>query len=463
MAITYLSITHFHQASTQLLNKDVAAHIAKFTSPFESTGINKQKADSVFQNAMVLSPSAEVYFLDTAGNVIAYHAPEKEIKLRKLPLREIHELINSKGEVYKKGPDPKEPLNPKIFSAAEVKNTNGTLGYIYVILTSNKNVSGNLYTTYFSSLLVKAFCVVIVLSIIFSFIYLNRITRSFNRMTGVLQRFEAGDFTARFTTKDEDKLAPVTNSFNKMADLLVYNINRLTKSESVRKDFIRNISHDLKTPLSIAKGYTETLLMDKDKDELSKVDTESYLHIISNKIQQVDSMVNQLFKLSKIESAEFKPSKEPFVLSEIVQESVKDFQLLCAKKNITLKCTQCQYHVWVNADVSMTDSVIQNLIGNAVYNTSEEGHIQVSMEVDSADLRFKVVNPGTALPDDLLTWINNADNESELPTNWSSRSGVGLLIVKKILHLHGSFLHAYTQKETGNVFTFSLPVFNMPA
>jgi signal transduction histidine kinase len=253
-------------------------------------------------------------------------------------------------------------------------------------------------------------------------------------MTGVLQRFEAGDFTARFTIRDEDEMAPVTNSFNKMADLLVFNIDRLTKSENVRKDFIRHISHDLKTPLSIAKGYTETLLMEKDKDELSKVEHESYLHIISNKIQQVDLMVNQLFRLSKIESAEFKPAKEPFVLSEIVQESVKDFQLLCAQKNITLKCTQCQYHVWVNADVSMMESVIQNLIGNAVYNTSEEGHIQVSMEVDNADLRFKVENPGTTLPDDLLTWINNADNESVLPTNWSSRSGVGLLIVKKILH-----------------------------
>jgi signal transduction histidine kinase len=85
------------------------------------------------------------------------------------------------------------------------------------------------------------------------------------------------------------------------------------------------------------------------------------------------------------------------------------------------------------------------------------------MEVDNADLRFKVVNPGTPLPDDLLTWINNADNESVLPSNWSSRSGVGLLIVKKILHLHGSYLHAYTQKDVGNVFTFGLPMFVMPA
>ncbi|MDQ3681661.1 MAG: hypothetical protein M3352_01145, partial [Bacteroidota bacterium] len=70
--ITYLATTHYHQASTQLLNREVAAHIAKFTSPFENDGINKQKADSVFHNAMVISPSAEVYFLDTTGKVMAY-------------------------------------------------------------------------------------------------------------------------------------------------------------------------------------------------------------------------------------------------------------------------------------------------------------------------------------------------------------------------------------------------------
>ena len=76
MVITYFATIHFYEASTQLLNKDVAGHIAKFSSPFEPGGINKAKADSVFQNAMVISPSDEVYFLDTTGKVVAFHAPK---------------------------------------------------------------------------------------------------------------------------------------------------------------------------------------------------------------------------------------------------------------------------------------------------------------------------------------------------------------------------------------------------
>ncbi len=132
IAITYLSTKHYHQASTQLLNKDVAAHIAQFTSPFDKNGINKQKADSVFKNAMVISPSVEVYFLDTAGTVVAFYAPEKDIRLWKVPLNNIQTYIVDSGKNYIKAPDPKDPGNPKIFSASEVVESGAKLGYIYV-------------------------------------------------------------------------------------------------------------------------------------------------------------------------------------------------------------------------------------------------------------------------------------------------------------------------------------------
>ena len=89
IVITYLTTREFYQSSTQLVNKDVAAHIAKFTSPFHDEGINKQVADSVFYNAMVLNPSIEVYFLDTTGKIMYYQAPDSSIKLHNIPLKNI--------------------------------------------------------------------------------------------------------------------------------------------------------------------------------------------------------------------------------------------------------------------------------------------------------------------------------------------------------------------------------------
>ncbi len=202
-----------------------------------------------------------------------------------------------------------------------------------------------------------------------------------NKMTGVLERFQNGDYEARFPTKEDDELSPITQAFNKMSDALVYNINRLTKAEKERKDFITNISHDLKTPLAIARGYTETLLIKKSNNELSKEEQADCMQMVLSKIQQVDAMVSQLFELSRMESTEFKATKEPFVLSEIVQETVNVFQLTAEQKKVDLKCTQCQYHVWVNADVSMMERVIQNLVDNAINNTTETKFIQVYMLV----------------------------------------------------------------------------------
>lgn len=461
IGITYFSTTNFYLASTQLLNKDVAAHIAQFTSPFENDSINTKKADSVFYNAMVLSPSAEVYFLDTGGKVIAFHAPKSALKLWTLPLANIKQQIASKGEAYLKGPDPKDPFNDKIFSAVAVKGKTRSLGYIYVILGGDKNVTNLLFGSYIGNFLVEVFCVIIAFSIVVAFIYLKRIERSFKDMMVVLDRFQNGDLEARFAIKEQNELAGITQSFNKMADLLVFNIHQLKKSEKERKNFIANISHDLRTPLAIARGYVETLAIKKVDNDLSVADQAAYVQITLNKIKQVDDMVNQLFELSRIESVEFKASKEPFVLSEIAQEQVKIFQLAALQKKIVLKCTQCQYHVWINADVSMMERVIQNLVDNAVNNTPEDGIIQVSLVVEGNQLIFRIQNTGSPLADDLLEWINSVKEDSTLTARWSSRSGVGLLIVKKMLQLHASSLHAYTDSIAGNTFEFSMPVYNL--
>jgi signal transduction histidine kinase len=464
-AITYLATTNYHQASTQLLNKDVADHIAKFTSPFDKNGINKQKADSVFEDAMVLSPSSEVYFLDTAGTVIAYHAPQKDIRLWRIPLTNIHQYIAANGRHYIKAPDPKDPLHLKIFSAAEVYVQNQKLGYIYVILNSksSESIMGTLLGSHVGNLAVKAFATIIVLSLLISILYLMRLRKSFNRMADVLRRFEDGDYTVRFQTKKQDELALVGHAFNNMADLLLQNINNLKKSEQDRKDFIAIISHDLRTPLAIVRGYAETLLIRKNTKEISDEQRHEYVQLILHKIHQVEIMVRQLFELSRIEAAEFKPNKEPFVLSEIVQEIINTFQLAAAEKGVSLRCTQCQYHVWVHADVSMIERAVQNLIENALKSTPAGGTIQVSIVLDANHLVFSIANTGNPMPDDLIQWINTFKEDNSLLRKRPAKLGLGLLIVQKILLLHDSSLEAYTQEGTRNIFTFPIPVYTVPA
>lgn len=286
--------------------------------------------------------------------------------------------------------------------------------------------------------------------------------KNFDQMIAVLERFENGDYTARFNLRNQDELEPVTEAFNKMADLLSSTIHKLTKSEEDRKAFIATISHDLRTPLSIARGYAETLMLKREKGDVTLEEQQYYSQQIYNKMQQIENMVKQLFELSKMDDVAFKPRIEPFVLSEIVQESINTFQMIATEKKVDLKCTQCLHHVWVNADISMMERVIQNLVDNALKNTPAEGFIHASMTVEGEALFFKIENNGPALPEDLLHWINNFKREGGISNKRPAKLGLGLLILQKILLLHNSSLHAFTRNGT-NSFTFSLPVYNRTA
>jgi signal transduction histidine kinase len=171
-----------------------------------------------------------------------------------------------------------------------------------------------LFKSHISNLAAEAFLFIIIVSASTGFLYVNHLQKRFNKMIHVLERFQGGDTAARLHVSEKDEMGLVAKSFNSMADQLVYNINRLTTSEQERKNLIVNISHDLRTPLSVARGYTETLLISKD---ISADEQAEYIKLIIAKIQQVENMVRKLFDLSKMESAAFEVYREPFIFSHI--------------------------------------------------------------------------------------------------------------------------------------------------
>jgi len=455
--VTYIATTHFYQASTQLLNKDVAAHIAKFSSPFVDGGINKQKADSVFYNSMVISPTIEVYFLDTSGKVIYYHALDSAIKLWHIPLANIQKHIQSGNKDYIKNRDPKDPSTPKIFSAAEVLKGSKRIGYIYVILGSleYRHVTELLFRNHVGGLAIKIISIIIAASVILSLLYITGLQQRFNRIIAVLDKFKQGDLNIRFSNSVKDEMFPITDSFNKMASMLAYNINRLKESEKERKDFIANISHDLRTPLSIARGYTETLLINQNLPFTRE--QQEYLELVLNKIGHVEKLVLQLFELSKMESVNFKPVKEPFIFSEILNEIVNASKIQVQQKNILLKCACCQDTALIYADISMMERVIQNLLENAIKYTSVNGNIFISLEHETEQLVVRIENTGKPLSKELLLWINN--NGEESVNNRPKSAGLGLAIVKKILNLHHFFFQAKLNTGSKNSFVFKMGIY----
>jgi signal transduction histidine kinase len=407
VAITYIATTNFYEASTQMLNKDVAAHIARFTSPFGREGIDKDKADSVFYHAMVISPSAEVYFLDTSGRVIYFHGDTSEIKDFQVPLTPLRRYLSSEGRRHITGVDPRDPGRLKIFSAAPVESPEGLLGYIYVILGSRqyRSVTQMLYNSRVTPVVLFTVVIIVVVSLLFTALYLRRVRMRFDEMVAAMgRRFREGDFMV-------------------------------------------NLSHDLRTPLAIARGYAETIVL--KKGELSPEEELGYNELVVGQLRQVEKMVGQLFELAKMESRNFETKREPFVFSEMVGEVLR----------ATGAGERTEQHgmedgSWVEADIGLMERVVQNLLVNAISYSTENGRICLRLRREADELVLRMANEGVALPADLLEWINaRGDGRPERPA-------IGLTIVKRILSIHG-YLFGAEVHDGMNVFTIRMPVFKM--
>ena len=459
VVVTYTATTEYYQASTQLLNKDIAEHIAKFSAPFNNGGIDRKKADSVFYNTMIISPNTEVYFLDTTGMVKYYHAPDSLIKERKVPLANIETYLNDPLHEIK-NLDPRDPETPKIFSAAEVRVGENKIGYIYVILVSreSRNVAELVFKSRVGGWATKVFFIVIIITLIFSVFYTSRLQRRFNRVIAVLDRFKEGDLNVRFDTTNKDEFSPIAEAFNKMVALLDDNFNRLKMVETERKTFLANISHDLRTPLAVARGYTETLLM--TPDEYSKAQ-QGQMDMILSKIMQVEKLVLQLFELSRMESVDFTPVMEPFVFSEILQETIRGIELQAKPKNINVICNNCEDGAFISADIGMMERVIQNLLENALKYTPEGGYIAITLSREAGKLLVTIANNGKALPDQIYTWVNNSIEAETI--NRPAGTGLGLALVKRILQLHGFSFAVNRTNDNENSFVFGITIYTNTA
>jgi K+-sensing histidine kinase KdpD len=243
-----------------------------------------------------------------------------------------------------------------------------------------------------------------------------------------------------------------------MASMLVENIEKLKRAEVERKDFTTNISHDLRTPLAIARGYAETLSLNIENNLSGQSENAGYSKLIISNIQTVEHMVQQLLDLSKMESAAMNLQKQPFVFSEIVQELVHSLSLTAQEKKIAIRCVDCENTTWIHADIHMMERVIQNLLTNALKFTPENCQILIQLKNLQNQLFFEISNQGERMPENLFTWLN--DNKSDASNTRPYHHGLGLVIVKTILQLHHFPMEARYIEGIGNSISFQMPVTN---
>ena len=233
--------------------------------------------------------------------------------------------------------------------------------------------------------------------------------------------------------------------------------NRLNEERlavnSLRKELVANVSHDLRTPLASIQGYLETILMKGDK--LSSEARTNYLERSLRNSDKLKNLIEELFELSKLESKERKLNIEPTNIADLILDIVGSSKIIAANKGVHLEAKIEDNLNQVKADVALIDRVINNLLSNAI-KFCKDGD-QITVEVHSCKfnkVHIYVKDTGKGIAEADLPHIFTRYYKTQ-PENRTG-SGLGLAIVKHILELHESHYEVKSEEGVGTTFYFTL-------
>ena len=240
-----------------------------------------------------------------------------------------------------------------------------------------------------------------------------------------------------------------------MGILLVFNdITELKKLEQIRKDFVANVSHELKTPITSIKGFSETLLDGAMED---KETLEEFLRIILKESHRLQTLIQDLLDLSKLEQHHFALNKEEFNLMEILNKATKMLEGRAEAKNIKLLFPQANEIVKIEGDRSRLTQVFLNLITNAVIYTPNDGEITVYVVEKKKKIEIRIQDTGIGIEQEEIPRIfERFYRVDKARSRNSGGTGLGLAIVKHLVELHRGTIQVESEMGEGTTFTVIL-------
>lgn len=462
VSVAYNYISHYVAEDyilevNQKLYGGITENTVKEVKPLVNGQVDKAAIQDIMHSMMVINPSVEVYLLDKEGGIITYVAPYKKIKLESVDLVPIKKFIGAgKDKPFIKGDDPRRPEQQNIFSAAPIMDNEELQGYVYTILASEEQmeVVSGLQGSYMYNLGKRMVWITLATAIILGLLAVWYLTRSLSGVIETVQRFKEGDYSARIAPEKSGDLVVLSDTFNGMADQIVENIEQLKSVENLRRELIANVSHDLRTPLSIMQGYVETLLM--KNDSLPAVSRKKYLKTVLNSSGRLSKLITQLFEYSKLEAKQIEAKKEPFYIADLAQDVFIKYQLLAKEKQLDLALNMPKKVPMVFADVSLVERVIQNLMDNAIKFTPTKGKITLHLAPSLEGVLIKVEDTGKGISEEEQSVIFERYHKAGA-TKQNAGAGLGLAIAKKILELHDATIRVQSKLNEGTAFMFQLP------
>ncbi len=307
-----------------------------------------------------------------------------------------------------------------------------------------------IYRTVLIGGLVAFVCVLVVGTII-----TRGIITPITEMTEVAQAISRGDFSKRLKVKSTDELGVLAQSLNSMADELRLTIDDLRRMDKVRTDFVANVSHELKTPLTSIRGFIETL---EDGALEDKANARRFLAIIKKHANALSNITDDLLRLSELESVEARIERAPFDLRALVEEVASGFALALEEKGQELVKSLKGDDFTVEADRQRMEQVMLNLVDNAINYSPAGSRIRVAVELADGVFKISVEDNGPGISREHLSRVfERFYSVDKARSREVGGTGLGLSIVKHTVLMHKGEISMDSKLGRGTTVSFTLP------
>jgi signal transduction histidine kinase len=347
----------------------------------------------------------------------------------------------------------------------------GTMGGIYkqpyyaigvpinvINIDGGKTPIGIVFTAYdvrsfniFRGEIVRVFLLAAIAAFMVAFcavwLFSYKLVRPLRNMAAAARAFGEGNFSVRVPVTSEDEIGELAVAFNNMA-------SSLASGENVRRNFIANVSHELKTPMTTIAGFIDGIL-----DGTIPAEKENYyLKIVSQEIKRLSRLVRTMLDLSRIDSGELKLRLTRFDLTNTVLNALLSFEQAIENKRLEIRGLEDAESLFVDGDPDMIHQVVYNLIENAVKFTNQGGYIEIKITDQPEKTSVVIKNSGSGVaPDELPLIFDRFYKTDKSRSQDKNGMGLGLYIVRTIIKQHGGEINVCSVQNEYCQFEFWLP------
>ena len=289
--------------------------------------------------------------------------------------------------------------------------------------------------------------VALILGTIIMYVVANRVTKPVLALAALSEKMSNLDFDAHYEADAQDEIGILGRNMNNLSSRLKdaigalqdanrqlqHDIDEKTQIDEMRKEFIANVSHELKTPIALIQGYAEGLTEGMCEDEESR---NYYCEVIMDEAGKMNKMVKQLLTLTALEFGNDAPSMDTFDITELIQDLIRSSSILIQQNEATV-CYQPDGPCMVFADEFKIEEVVTNYLTNAIHHLDGERRIEIRIEKIGETVKVTVFNTGNPIPEaDLPNLWTKFYKVDKARTRAYGGSGIGLSIVKAIMDIH---------------------------